>query len=158
MFSAKARRPRWGQMTPEQFQDALDLRGPRLAEWPAHQSQAATELLLVSSIARDALAQAELLDGALSGLLSTPRPARPALKAAIFDALPPQQTSQILEFPAVSKPAPVPSSAAWQRFSATAAAILLMCLVGGICASRLFPGEEQAESIYVSAIYGDLAF
>lgn len=147
-------------MTPEQFQEALDRHGPRLAEWPAAASQAAAELLLVSPAARAALAQAERLDAALSGLLSTPRPAPASLKAAIFDALPPQQTAQILNFPATvaSAPADLYAPRAWKMFAATAAAALIVCFVGGICASSVFTAEDDAESIYLSAVYGDLAF
>lgn len=147
-------------MTPEQFQDALDRNGPRLAEWPAAASLEATELLLVSQAAREALARAERLDAELSALLSTPRPAPASLKASIFDALPPQQSAQILDFPVAAAAAPVelhPSNA-WRKGGVMAAAVLIVCFVGGICASRVFTPEGQAESIYVSAVYGDLAF
>jgi len=147
-------------MTPEQFQDALDLRGPRLAQWPPLEAQAATELLLASTTAREALARAEQLDGALAGLLSTPRPAPASLKAAIFDTLPAQQTAHILDFPAASVPkvAGIPASQRWKRLPAAVAAALVVCFVGGICAASIFTGEDEIESIYMSAVYGDLAF
>lgn len=147
-------------MTPEQFQDALDRHGPAVAEWPASESLAATKLLLVSPQARAALAQAERLDAGLSDLLSTPRPAPAALKAAIFDALPPQHTAQVFDFPApVLPPPPTPSAVkAWRRVAATAAAVLITSFVGGICAGSIFAAQGHDESIYVSAVYGDLAF
>lgn len=147
-------------MTPEQFQDALDRHGAVLAEWPASEAQAATELLLVSPAARTALARAERLDAELSDLLATPRPAPASLKASIFDALPPQQSAQILDFPMAVAPAPAdlrPSND-WRKLTATAAAVLIVCFVGGICARSVFTAKDDAESIYVSAVYGDLAF
>lgn len=147
-------------MTPEQFQDALDLHGPKLAKWPADDAQSARHLLAISAEARDALAQAERLEAELAGLLSTRRPAPAALRAAIFDALPAQASAEIVRFPDASpaRAATPAVTGAWRRLPAAAAAVLVACFVGGICASTVFSGEDEAESVYVSAVYGDLAF
>lgn len=65
-------------MTPDSFQQYLDLWGSRLDDWPKAESQAARSLLAESAQARAALADAERLTLALQRTM--PQPASDALK------------------------------------------------------------------------------
>ncbi|NNG03651.1 MAG: hypothetical protein HKM95_06060, partial [Inquilinus sp.] len=65
------------------FQTLLDAHGPDIARWPPEMRAEAEALLAVSEQARRALAEARLLDRALSGLPS--ESAGPLLRSAVLD-------------------------------------------------------------------------
>ncbi|SEQ52363.1 hypothetical protein SAMN05428969_3358 [Devosia sp. YR412] len=152
-------------MTLQDFQDALDSFGPRLELWPEDQAEAGYGMLDRSAEARAALAEAKTLDQRLDSLLASPirAPSGMAdrLMAKVMVDLP---TAEIVPFPArVAVPAQ-PAKPAWTiwppaRGSMIAAAAMVVCFVGGILAVQtVFPGGSDSESLYVSAIYSDLAW
>ncbi|WEK03294.1 MAG: hypothetical protein P0Y65_13965 [Candidatus Devosia phytovorans] len=148
-------------MTLEDFQDALDTHGCKLSNWPAAEARAGSALLEQSRQAQVLLAEAERLDGALSGLLAEPVKAPDRLRSALLASLPDEtRTADVLQFPR-PQPAPVvmaPVRRSWSRPAAYAAAAMVVCFVGGICTQAVFSSPHDVESTYIAAVYGDLAY
>ncbi|MGV8831129.1 MAG: hypothetical protein ACOH2N_04065 [Devosia sp.] len=153
-------------MTIEEFEDGLDQYGSDLADWPEDRAALAHDLLARSEQARQSFALAKSLDDGLDNLLKTPIAAPRGLADRIVaSASPPTHTAAVLQFSPpdalpVTAAAPPRSRSFWQpqRFSMIAAAMLVVCFIGGVITARtVSPTTASTESVYISAIYGDLA-
>lgn len=153
-------------MTLDEFEDALDQYGADLADWPEQTAAAARDLLANSPPAQQALALAIRLDGGLAELMSTPVGAPRGLADRILaQAAPAPHQADILTFP--TRPAMQPAAAPaappsrfWHtdRAAMIAAAVLVVCFIGGVMTVyTVSPATAGYESIYISAIYSDLA-
>lgn len=157
-------RDKEGELTLDEFEDALDSFGSVLADWPDDLAAQAHSLLDSSAEARDALDLAKTLDGGLDALLSKPVQAPAGLAGRIVAAAAaPRVSADIIQLPprVAVLPEPANDRRAWSpaRSSMIAAAAMIVCFAGGfLTVQTVFPGYQQAESVYVSAIYGDLAW
>lgn len=153
-------------MTLDEFEDALDQFGADLDDWPDAQANAGRALLARSPEARQALALATRLDGGLKALLATPVAAPSGLAGRILAGVEPTVApADVVPFPVGGKAAPVaaarlPTARFWRvdRPAMIAAAMLAVCFIGGvITVQAVSPATATHESIYISAIYSDLA-
>jgi hypothetical protein len=157
-------RDREGALTLDEFEDALDSFGSVLADWPDDLAAQAQTLLDSSAEARDALKLAETLDGGLDALFSKPIQAPVGLAGRIMaEVAAPRASADIIQLPprVAAMPEPANDRRAWSpaRSSMIAAAAMIVCFAGGfLTVQTVSAGYPQAESVYVSAIYGDLAW
>lgn len=153
-------------MTLDEFEDALDHYGADLAHWPEPEAAAARDLLERSSPAQQSLARASELDGRLRALMGGPVAAPKGLTERILaQTRPAAPQAEILPFPTRGDSAPsaapaIPAARFWHpdRAAMIAAAMLVVCFVGGvITVQTVSPTPAGHESIYISALYSDLA-
>lgn len=153
-------------MTFDDFEDALDQYGSDLAGWPDALAAPARRLLEQSSQAQQALAAARQMDQGLDAMFARPVVAPAGLADRIVAGASKAPTpAAVLKFPAKIAPRsmatrPTRPPASWHpdRAGMIAAAMLVVCFVGGvITVQTVMTDTTTHESIYISAIYSDLA-
>ena len=153
-------------MTLAEFEDALDQFGADLDDWPSERAAAARALLDTSGAVLEAFALAKRLDQGLDALLATPIAAPTGLADRILArATPPAPEAEVYQFPARAIPPTatvetrrVPRFWHPDRPAMIAAAMLVVCFIGGVITVRtVSPADTGHESVYISAIYSDLA-